>query len=198
MSNAAVNRAWLTHCKSHAEKLVLLFLSDKANDENGLKVWHGITSISIHTGVSRSGVIRAIASLRKRRLLTVKRTGRSNLYRLPPVSPCDLRSVTVTHQESQGEPSEVAPSDPKPNTNQIETKGKGSPSFVQVGKEQYLKAKIERLEDELSRFRYDNTDGGGRFLSQELLYRFRDMTAELEGLKLGLERLQERYAESEL
>jgi len=84
MSNSALNWAWKTTCRTHTEKLVLVFLADRWNAKSEL-CFPSIPSIAAGCSLSERGVHSQLFALEAAGLLFVSREqGRSNRYSLPP------------------------------------------------------------------------------------------------------------------
>ncbi|MGH7953565.1 MAG: helix-turn-helix domain-containing protein [Limisphaerales bacterium] len=77
--NALLNAAWDAVCDEPSDKLVLVYLADRANTKS--KAWPHLPTIARHTGLGRSTIIEAVKRLEARGHLTVTRQqGCRNYY----------------------------------------------------------------------------------------------------------------------
>ena len=81
--NALLNAAWDAECTEPSDKLVLVYLADRAN-LNG-KAWPHLPTIARQTGLGKRTIIEVIKRLESRGHLTVERkAGCSNRYVVHP------------------------------------------------------------------------------------------------------------------
>jgi hypothetical protein len=81
--NSLLNAAWQAECDEPSDKLVLIYLSDRA-DAKG-KAWPHVTTIAKQTGLSRGIVLNALQRIEARRHISVsRRNGCSNSYLVDP------------------------------------------------------------------------------------------------------------------
>lgn len=130
--------AWDTPTDSPAQKLVLLFLADKAGSKG--TCWPSVATIAEKTGLSRKTVFTQIKKLQEKGLIRIHSghlgvegaSNVSNRYALkikptPPGETITPPSVTVT-------PPLVKPLHPNPNSRtQIEPKGGSDAPFLTKG-----------------------------------------------------------------
>jgi DNA-binding IclR family transcriptional regulator len=82
--NALVNAAWQAACDEPSDKLVLVYLSDRANTKGN--AWPHLPTIARQTGLSQRTIIRATDRLESLGYITVDRKqGCSNRYRIHPM-----------------------------------------------------------------------------------------------------------------
>src|SRR5208282_3263960 len=103
MSIKYMSRVWDIDCKTHTEKLVLLALSDNANDQG--KCWPSLKHLAKKCCLSERGVILQIQKLESIGWLKMDKEHRkANIYHLFPswvnaVDPNSILGVTACTQE---------------------------------------------------------------------------------------------------
>ena len=98
MSVRAIEWARAQRTGSLTTKAVLAYLAERANDDG--ECWPSVDLIADEMEAGRRTVIRAIGTLAKGGWLTVARTGKSNVYRLPlgaRAAPVDDSEVPERH-----------------------------------------------------------------------------------------------------
>ena len=81
--NAILAKAWEAQCDESSDKLVLVYLADRAN-ANG-KAWPHVPTIVRDTGLGRSTVIESMKRLESRKHVSVsRRRGCANKYTVHP------------------------------------------------------------------------------------------------------------------
>jgi hypothetical protein len=83
--NSLLNEAWKAVCDEPSDKLVLIYLADRANTKG--QAWPHLPTISRETGLCKRTIMRTIERLATRGHLVVERkAGCSNRYTVHPVS----------------------------------------------------------------------------------------------------------------
>lgn len=81
MSIEATRWAWTIKCASPAQKLILLSLADRADENNSC--YPSMVRLSEDTGLDRKTVIKAISGLKESGIIYIKRrNGNVNFYQL--------------------------------------------------------------------------------------------------------------------
>ena len=81
--NALLNAAWDAECDEPSDKLVLVYLADRANVNS--KAWPHLPKIAKHTGLGLRTIVEAIKRIEARGHVTVTRApGYSNSYIVHP------------------------------------------------------------------------------------------------------------------
>jgi DNA-binding transcriptional MocR family regulator len=132
--NALINAAWIAECDEPSDKLVLVYLSDRANVNS--KAWPHLPTIARQTGLGRRTVIEAMKRIEARGYVTVTRElGCSNSYIIHPVKDALTGAATAlvrrTHATGAATaPLPVQPRHQHPNHHGISKgTGKAAPRF---------------------------------------------------------------------
>jgi DNA-binding transcriptional MocR family regulator len=130
--NALLNVAWDAACVEPSDKLVLVYLADRANVNS--KAWPHLPTIARQTGLHRRTIMRALERLEAHGHMTVERkAGCSNRYTVHPTkdAPTGVTKSPVTQCHVTGvtkSPLPVTPRHQHPNPHRtINGTGKTSP-----------------------------------------------------------------------
>jgi Helix-turn-helix domain len=183
--NACVNSAWKAKCDEPSDKLVLIYLADRANPTG--KAWPHLPTIVRQTELGRRTVIEAIKRLEVRGHLTVTRAvGCSNSYIVHPVTDALTSAATAPVQQphvtsAATAPLPVPPPHQHPNPHGT-PKGTGKPApklkleWWQLDRDE--KSLTERIRKELGK---DNPD---KKLVESLKSKREKVRAEMKGQPL--------------
>ena len=180
--NALLNAAFDAECDEPSDKLVLVYLADRAN-VNG-KAWPHLPTIVRHTGLGRSTIIEAIKRIEARGHLTVgRKAGCSNRYLIHPVTDARARPATrpvrlADASSPATRPLPVQPQDQHPNLHGTSKgNGKPAPRFKREGWQQLRDEKA--LKDRLTTER--ESCSPDKALIESLKLQLREVRDEMKG-----------------